>query len=663
MVNAQNLTSIVDRLLHQLQHNQSVSQADEQANSVATTLYPLPDEDDGDLEQPIRRVDKKPNQPPPLTDEYRRSVISKILHMCSRHTYANISDFDWYIDILVKLIGFVPPAMSMEMVGHSGSASRHPESDVNDLAFGIGTELRNVAVRVKSSRKEAVRAAELLVSTDSREGVLSSSGVATQMALEPVSWMVGEFPNHLASAESTMTSLLSLTNTQLASHVLATHIQAVVKVLAFLLGDDQRSWTPQRNTVTALLLARAIHSLEPLVTHPNLEVQERAVEYLELIRLANEAVAVHSVDTEDGNSAEPPLLLTQAIPALFTGIELNPVAAAAQKKVPIPDELDLDAPINENLQALLDVPDFDSATNSDDLIWQYYNKRDPPAAISQPAIARLESGNVELSYQNGDTSLLHDPQELARRKAETRERHKDDPFYIASDDGNDQVHNILRSNNGQNLDVDDIPIMELNLENTEMEMKQKVLSKAKTPKKVKTRTFVITGDETIDGGASAASTAASSVNAARSKRSLLQVDSSGLGSLSLDSSAVRATQLDVERKEAEDAEMAKAMREVERLRLEMQRAAERVQEPSVGTVVKRKKKKTVRVEGQGRGEADPLPAGDVVKKSKEKGKKKEQQVDDTTPGSLGVEPTSSPAAAKSTKKPKRRQITFDENGA
>jgi AP-3 complex subunit delta-1 len=64
-------------------------------------------------------------------------------------------------------------------------------------------------------------------------------------------------------------------------------------------------------------------------------VQERAVEYLELLKLASEAWHTRSAD-------RPSLPLTQAIPNLFVGMELNPVAPGALKKVPIPDDLDLD---------------------------------------------------------------------------------------------------------------------------------------------------------------------------------------------------------------------------------------------------------------------------------------------------------------------------------
>lgn len=58
---------------------------------------------------------------------------------------------------------------------------------------------------------------------------------------------------------------------------------------------------------------------------------------------------------------EAPLVL-QGLPELFSLYELNPVAPKAQKKVPIPSDLDLDAWINEPLPDLVADSDSDDAS-------------------------------------------------------------------------------------------------------------------------------------------------------------------------------------------------------------------------------------------------------------------------------------------------------------
>ena len=114
------------------------------------------------------------------------------------------------------------------------------------------------------------------------------------------------------------------------------------------------------------------------------------------------------------------------------------------------------------------------------------------------------------------------------------------------------------------------------------------------------------------------------------------MDSSGLNQLSLidhaETDADGGSQFDIQRKEAEEAEMAAALKEVERMRLEMQRAAERVETAEgvdvEGTVVKRKKKKQkpkVQVEGVvegGTGDEQKVSEDVAVVKRKKKKKKK-----------------------------------------
>jgi AP-3 complex subunit delta-1 len=112
----------------------------------------------------------------------------------------------------------------------------------------------------------------------------------------------------------------------------------------------------------------------------------------------------------------------------------------------------------------------------------------------------------------------------------------------------------------------------------------------------------------------------------------LSVDSSNLGSFSLEAND-EDDQLDIERREAEEAEMAAAMKEVERLRLEMQRAAERIETAEgvdvEGTVVKKKKRRKARALAEtGNGDAVAVGEdveGEVVKKKKKRKKLPEPQ--------------------------------------
>ncbi|KAK3044684.1 hypothetical protein LTS18_000625, partial [Coniosporium uncinatum] len=162
-------------------------------------------------------------------------------------------------------------------------------------------------------------------------------------------------------------------------------------------------------------MARIVYFLEPLTTHPSLEVQERAVEYLELMRLASEAASGQAASSDD-DFVEPPLLLTQAIPALFTGLELNPVAPGAQKKVQAVEGLELDEPINRDLHQLLRKADeaFTLGADDDDVHDFYFNKSDSQNRV-ETAAERLEVPEVEpASYQQSSDDFL-DPALLEKK--------------------------------------------------------------------------------------------------------------------------------------------------------------------------------------------------------------------------------------------------------
>ena len=675
MVNADNIMTIVERLMRQLKNAPLASQADNPANDrgVHNGIVPTADSDDEDMEESLQRAERRSEGPPPLPDDYRVSVISRILDMCSRDTYSNISDFEWYIEILVQLVKQAPAASRTVASEGSGFA----DMKINpDISCRIGYELQNIAVRVKSMRYEAIRAAQSLVLVGQREHLFPTSGNGGQGVLASAVWITGEYSDMVPNPDDVLSSLIHPSTSQLPAPLLIVYLQAILKVLSRLTSTQQYSWTVDRKMTTNLLLARVVHFLEPLATSPSLEVQERAVEFLELLRLATEAASGQVPQGEDETFAEAPLLLTQAIPSLFSGLELNPVASGAQRKVPLDEELDLDAPINGQLQMLLQQAEYDSLVGGDeDESYDFYYKTPKTAAPQSVSAAdRLDSQAVGvISYQqSAPEEESVDPEVASRRRAERRERYRDDPFYIDSERASGRstpIHNIIRSQNGEELDVDTIPIMDLNLGNGEtLDTNSGHPAATSKAQSRRPRTpIVIQNDETLEGDDELPKSLSGPSRLAlqgRPKKSLLQVDSSGLGTLSLNESGATTGRLDVERRAAEEAEMQRAMKEVERLRLEMQRANERIQtrggEDEEGDLVKRKKKKKKivtpeaatgveeRVEAMGE-EANEVQGADVKKKKKKKAK---------TEDAGGGEDLVENETLVKTKKKKRRQINL-----
>lgn len=646
MVTSDNLVTVVGRLMKQLKS--SVPARDAQALKTASSS---PADSDSDDQASMT------SQKAFLPEDYRIDVIGRILFMCSKDNYTNVIDFDWYIDILTQLVRIAPAVKEPTdqfTLSNSARANR-------DVAEGIGDELRNIAVKVRAMRATTVRASSMILSQlvmDTATGHLVSS-----MALKSVAWILGEYAIQLSTPEDSLNGLLQLMPRLTVPDVTSTTIQAIAKIFSLLAGNDMEPWTAERKSQLSLLMARIIHVFEPMTLHPSLEVQGRAVEFTELLKLTAEAASAHAAATSESHE-DPPLLLTQAIPSLFNGWELNSVAAKAQINVPVPEGIDLDDPIHPNLNHLLSQADHVSLEAAEDNDFEvYYHQRPPPTSVSSasaPAIERLAdpTDDATKSYQDISEESYLDADIVARRKAERRERNKDDPFYIPSSDNTPRtstpIHNILQDNNGPDLDIDSIPIMQLDL--------GKLGTSAPTQKSQPRprQKMIIAADETLEGRVSPRaydsennSDSFSKTKAKRLKQSLLGVDSSHIGSFNLDSDS--ATGFDYEQQQREDQEMQQAMKEVERLRLEMQRANERIQVAqgvdAEGTTIVRKKKKKKEAELADNGDVTERAPKKKKKKAKEPLLNKEHEVQETAEQDDGDVVVSTKAKKKKKKKP------------
>ena len=603
MVNTHSLMSVVDRLMRQLREApfQGTSDILHEKN-FSNGVEPTADSDGEDPEESLRSPKPSSDGIPPMPDDYRTTIIRQILAMCSRDTYANIQDFEWYINILVELVRLVP------FVSRA-SSDYQDASTIDDAECStiIGAELRNIAVRVTAVRAEAVKAADLLIASSGGPSSSSSIGNGGHLVLAYTGWIVGEYAGLLANKQDTLNYLLVPTIHSSDPSVICAYVQAIPKVLASITSESV-SWNAERKTIISLLLARIINFLEPLTKHPSLEVQERSVEFLELMRLAADAVTAHG--SQDDNR---PLLLSNGLPSLFDGIELNPVAATAQSRVPVPEDLDLHKPLSNKLAAMLAQAEqeffFDAETVENEKF--YYQRLSAKQNLEVTAELLPALSQDSASYQHESGTLLT-PEAITKRRRERSSRNKDDPFYIGHDEETSSeaatpFHDILKTSNGEDVDIDSIPIMDLELEDSGSSKDRPHTVKTKLKDSRWQKPHVV-ADEDIDGelrvtksdtsrSARKGALALGGTRGASGKKSLLEVDSSGIGTIPLinDPNDPQYGQLEHERRELEAAEMAKALAEVERLRMEMQRASERIRVaediPMEGTLVKRKKKK------------------------------------------------------------------------
>ncbi|XP_062366183.1 AP-3 complex subunit delta-1 isoform X1 [Cinclus cinclus] len=294
---------------------------------------------------------------------YRDELLTKIIDICSQSNYQYITNFEWYISILVELTRL--------------EGTRHGHL--------IAAQMLDVAIRVKAIRRFAVSQmatlldnAHLIASNAQRNGICE--------VLYAAAWICGEFSEHLEEANQTLEAMLRPKVTTLPGHIQAVYVQNMVKLYASILQQKEQAGEKEAaQEITQLMIER----LPQFVQSADLEVQERASCILQLIKY------IQKLQIKEVPVAEEVI-------ALFAG-ELNPVAPKAQKKVPVPEGLDLDAWINE--------PPSDSESEDEKPKTIFHEEEQRHSRHRQPEI---------------------DEEELARRREARKQEQANNPFYIKS---------------------------------------------------------------------------------------------------------------------------------------------------------------------------------------------------------------------------------------
>ncbi|XP_054274648.1 AP-3 complex subunit delta-1-like [Macrosteles quadrilineatus] len=235
---------------------------------------------------------------------YRDELLSKIIDICSQNNYQYITNFEWYVSVLVELT-------RMEGTQHGPL---------------VATQMLDVAIRVQAIRGYAVRHMALLLENTH---LLTQPGSKMADVLYAAAWIAGEFATELTDPEATLQAMLSGRVNALPGHIQAFYVQNILKVFSVILGQSDVEKAIKECDLV-------IEGLLQYVSSADLEVQERASSAVQLLQV------VRSRLQDEGDVEQ----VAADIAALFSG-ELNPVAPKAQKKVQIPEGLDLDAWINE----------------------------------------------------------------------------------------------------------------------------------------------------------------------------------------------------------------------------------------------------------------------------------------------------------------------------
>lgn len=412
---------------------------------------------------------------------YRHELITHILHVCSVNKYANIHDFDWYIHVLVQLarvpgntaatvgasLSSLAPS-SGSMLGSSSSSSKMKVADDEPAKRSHGVEvarqLVDIAVRVKSVRSVMVdNMIELLMEKEA----LSGPGAGTlQEVYYAAAWITGEYvmeflddvddeeedkseeeereteEEKLQRLEDLADEMLQPRTTTLPGHVQTVFIQALLKILTAMAerADDA---TVER--IATVIMER----LPAFVQSEYIEVQERAVclqQLLLALGMGLGALTAHERTERafDGSASLDPAKRLDVLNSYFAE-RLAPVGVKAQRKVPLPGDLDLDEPLsNSEAKFLESGGDVSAFSSEDDLEVSFVSQGHAGIGGGYSGIGdgsperkaghkhrRHDHSSSESESEAESENSADEKERKEREYAREQERLRKDPFYLS----------------------------------------------------------------------------------------------------------------------------------------------------------------------------------------------------------------------------------------
>ncbi|KAJ7897229.1 Adaptor protein complex AP-3 delta subunit [Mycena olivaceomarginata] len=326
------------------------------------------------------------------------SSALRILTMCSQSMYENVTNFEWYLSVLVDL-------------AHVANV---------DIGSQIRDQLVDVVGRVKGVRRYAVKLMYTLLCDDTMLYNARDEGSCSEV-LWAAAWICGEY----CRPQKLLPYLLQPQIATLLPEIIAVYIQAASKIFGHWTDQVAQRWDdddlPEVKSMVDLIIGR----VRDFVSNADVEVQERAANTVQLFAFIQADLNAYKPKPVDNpfaeaassfdpiGTAEPrfpkSLYLIQPLHEVY---ELNPVALAAQASVPIPDGLDLDAWIGKGKEV-----------NG----------------------AKAKNGKKKHKEEGNGNGV---------RVAERRERLRDDPYYIMDDKPSTSKRVV-------DDDIDSIPVVRL----------------------------------------------------------------------------------------------------------------------------------------------------------------------------------------------------------
>ncbi|RLN93448.1 hypothetical protein BBJ28_00003914 [Nothophytophthora sp. Chile5] len=448
---------------------------------------------------------------------YRHELITHILHVCSVNKYANIHDFDWYIHVLVQLArvpgntsatvdaslsSLAPSAGSM--LGSSSSSNHKTKLSDEEVqakrshGVEVARQLVDIAVRVKSVRSVMV---DNMIELLTEKEALSGPGAGTLCEVfYAAAWITGEYvmeflddvdddedeededededreteEEKLQRLEELADEMLQPRTTTLPGHVQTVFIQALLKLLTAM---AERADDATVEKMADIIVER----LPAFVQSEHIEVQERAVCLQQLLLALGMGMGSLSAQQRaerafDGNASLDPAKRLNVLNAYFAE-RLAPVGVKAQRKVPLPGDLDLDEPLSHSEAKFLESGgDVSAFSSEDDLEVSFVQQGHSTGSgggysgIGDQSPERKPghkhhrhrrhhnhgSSSSESEERSGSEESADEKEKQAQQYAREQERLRKDPFYLSAGAQTpaDSAVNAVRSDLERTLRLD-----------------------------------------------------------------------------------------------------------------------------------------------------------------------------------------------------------------
>lgn len=358
-------------------------------NLVTTLLKQFVNEDVVLLQSDSTGIESR-EIPIVIPESYKVKLVHTIIRICSMDNFIHMTDFEWFNAVLWDI---------------SVLASDLPDKA---LGFKIGEQLRNIMVKVPSMRDSTLSTIIKVISYGNISNNLPS-------LLKDCFWSLGEFSNHIDNGDDLLELMINR------EHLYPPEIQKVIIPAILKVFTNWCNSAPNPNIERIeFILNGLLKYFESFTYSKYFDVQERAVESVELLKLVLEALK------EDDEGL--PLLITDVLPSLFNSYELKPISHGTQQKLQNTLTVDCQTPFltEAEFQAILDQEE----SNIDD------------GSYSDKSLALDD----EDYYENEDTRNERHSISSAFKEAETesdpfmKEEKESNPFYLA--DENEEKNNV-----------------------------------------------------------------------------------------------------------------------------------------------------------------------------------------------------------------------------